>query len=157
MGCECKDTAAVTVVRGNDFHLSVPVRMKAAGVESDFDLSAADSFEVCLVGAYKRYALEATLSGSSTAVARVEGDLLPCGVYGVEIKGRTGGSDWRSYKCGRIKVTECDCGADNAADLPLEIGDEAVIMGAVVAMEAEFADGYLTLRFPNIKASGDGD
>lgn len=146
------------IVRGNDFYLSIPVQKVVGGERSDFDLTGSEGIQVSLIGEFRRYVLVHTVSGTSTIVARVEGDQIPCGKYGIEVTGSVGGNDWRSYDCGKIEIVECNCRVDDAEDSDgIVVEATAVVMGAVAAIQAAFADGYLTLDFPYAGGTGDED
>lgn len=146
------------IVRGNDFYLHIPVIKIVGGEKSDFDLTGSDDVRVCLIGKYNRFTLTHTLSGTSTIVARVEGDQLPVGTYGIEVTGKLGGNDWRSYECGQLEIVECNDKANVGQDTDgITVEATATVMGTVTAINATFADGYLTLDFPNAEGTSDED
>lgn len=146
------------IVRGNDFYLHIPVIKIVSGEKSDFDLTDNEDVRVSLIGKYNRFTLKHTISGTSTIIARVEGDQLPCEIYGIEVTGKLGGNDWRSYECGQIEIVECNDKVDSDEDSDgIVVETTAVVMGAVAAIQATFADGYLTLDFPNAGGTSDED
>lgn len=115
------------IVRGNDFYLSIPVQKVVGGERSDFDLTGSEGIQVSLIGEFRRYVLVHTVSGTSTIVARVEGDQIPCGKYAVEVKGVQGGNDWRTAEVQQLQIVEYNHDADT------DLGD--VVDGEVVSIE----------------------
>lgn len=144
------------ILRGNDFVLRIKLnRVTPEGTEG-FKLTDCSGLTVRLVGAFRRYVLESVVSedDASVLLARVEGDKVALGVYGVEVVGRIGGDDWRSYKCGQVGIVECEEDADlgDGEDgnlfegLPLvSLEDAEVLTGVKVVFDTEKLDFYAVL------------
>jgi len=104
------------LVRGNDIYLEVPVRnivfvrdsegriSKSELSVSLSDCSVLDVNIVCECGLSK--AASYTISGSSLIV-KIAADMdLPIGWYGLEVKYKLSGRQYRSYECDVFKIVE---------------------------------------------------
>lgn len=144
------------IVRGNDFVLRIPVVKIVSGEQVAFPLPACESIMVNLVSAYKRVALEYSIDAAEDNVllAKVEGDVLSCGSYALEVKGKFYGSDWRSNEYEQIAIVNNNASADtelgdvDANEDSVEIDTQVVVMGAstpALTPKGEWneADGYV--------------
>lgn len=126
------------IVRGNDFVLRIPVVKIVSGEQVAFPLPACESITVNLVSAYKRVALEYSIDAAEDNVllAKVEGDVLSCGSYALEVKGKFYGSDWRSNEYEQIVIVNNNASADtelgdvDANEDSVEIDTQVIVMGA---------------------------
>lgn len=117
------------ITKGNDFSLRIPI---TDGSGSAYDITDCTDVSVALKSAYKTYLLTYEVTDGNTIVARVEGDTLTCGVYAVEVKGKTDGNDWRIYLCQQICIVECS----EDADTDFGEGSSVITVGDVTVLSA---------------------
>lgn len=95
------------IVKGNDFTFTLCVTtLTADGTKSVLDLTSATDLSVALVAPFARIPLTHTLTDPENGIltARVEGDQTPIGTYGIEVKGRQNGDDFRCFETRQIAI-----------------------------------------------------
>lgn len=109
---------ALKIVQGNDFYLTIPVRRILFGNDEYGDetimhermfLNECSVLSVCLIGDdTERVQLKYTISedDDSLIIAKVPGDKISCGWYGIEVKGTYMGRRFRSYEKRSFKIVE---------------------------------------------------
>lgn len=94
--CTCAHTDAPIprITRGNDFTAHITVTRQDG---EDFDITKSTGISVSLVSRFgKRKKMEYSIK-DGVILVRFE-ETLPCGLYGIEIKGKDeNGNDWRYY------------------------------------------------------------
>jgi hypothetical protein len=118
------------IVRGNDFHVRIPVKKIVNGEQVSFPLTDCTDIAVHVVSKYKRTALPYTIDKESNDVllADVDGTTLSLGTYALEVTGVSEGANWRSFEYEQFAIVDNNASSDtvfedNTADGDTNIED----------------------------------
>ena len=124
------------IVRGNDFTLRIPVCKIVNGEQVAFPLPACTDIVVNIVNQYRRVALSYTIDTAEDNVinARVEGDAVSVGTYGLEVRGKIFGNDWRSKEYEQFAIVDNNASGDTAFNGELIEGEDSVEMNTALVI-----------------------
>lgn len=130
------------IVKGNDFTLRIPVKKQVDGMLKPFPLPACTDIVVRLCSSFSRIELsyEIDIEQDNILLAKVEGDKVPMNTYGIEVKGKIFGNDWRSREYPQIAIVGDNADADfefgetDEGDNSVEVDTAIVILPPTVEL-----------------------
>lgn len=125
------------ITKGNDFTMRIPVVRIYNGERIPMPLPACTDIVVNICSPYRRISLAYSIdvAEDNVILARVEGDQLYVGRYALEVKGKIGGTDWRSNEYEQIAIVDNNASADTSFDVT-EGGEDSLLMDTAVAILA---------------------
>lgn len=125
------------ITKGNDFIMRIPVVRIFNGERIPMPLPACTDIIVNICSPYRRISLAYTIdvAEDNVILAKVEGDQLYVGKYALEVKGKIGGTDWRSNEYEQIAIVDNNASADTSFDVT-EGGEDSLLMDTAVAILA---------------------
>ncbi len=102
--------AEFTIVKGNDFDLTVAVSLydDEAGSYAAYDISDAKDMVLALVGRTNIVKATDIQIDGNRVTGRISGKALELGTYGVQLTCSIGSYSKRAYECAIIKVVNCN-------------------------------------------------
>ena len=102
--------AEFTIVKGNDFDLTVAVSLydDEAGSYAAYDISDAKDMVLALVGRTNIVKATDIQIDGNRVTGRISGKALKLGTYGVQLTCSIGSYSKRAYECAIIKVVNCN-------------------------------------------------
>lgn len=125
------------ITKGNDFQMRIPVVRIYNGERIPMPLPACTDIIVNICSPYRRISLAYSIdvTEDNVILARVEGDQLYVGRYALEVKGKIGGTDWRSNEYEQIAIVDNNASADTSFNVTEE-GEDSLLMDTAVAILA---------------------
>lgn len=125
------------ITKGNDFMMRIPVVRIYNGERIPMPLPACTDVIVNICSPYRRISLAYSIdvAQDNVILAKVEGDQLYVGRYALEVKGKIGGTDWRSNEYEQIAIVDNNASADTSFDVTEE-GEDSLLMDTAVAILA---------------------